>query len=359
MKYFYAALKNSQNEKVRIAHFGDSEIEGDLITADIRNNLQSRFGGMGVGMLSITSQDINFRTTTEQSFSDNWKTTNVLSGNLGTGNPSDLPIGINGFISSPGGVSWVRYETTGKYSSIKFFKTVRVFYTNAKSSKIKYSFNNGSDQSAFLAPGNGVKELVLTCPSNAISFKLTTSFANQADFYGVSLEDGNGIYVDNFPWRGNTGISFRDLNSNALRDFDQLCNYKLIIINFGGNQVTSGDSNFDWFENQMIKIIRNLKVIFPQTSFVLVGVGDKSKKIGTSLTTDPLVLRLIETQKRIADSASIAFWNLYQAMGGKNSMIDWVDANPPLAIRDYTHITLQGAKVIADLFTKALLSDFK
>ncbi len=359
MKYFYQALKNAKSSKIRIAHFGDSEIEGDLITADLRNNFQSKFGGVGVGFLSITSQDINFRTTTKQTFSDNWKTTNVLSGSIGTGNPDNLPMGINGFMATPEGASWVRYETTGRYSTINSFNTVRVFYTDAKSSTIKYSFNDGADQTAQLLPGKDVKELTLDYSSGAKSFKLTTTSANQADFYGVSLEDGNGVYVDNFPWRGNTGLAFRDLNENALKDFDQLFNYKLIIINFGGNQVSSGDTDYEWFEKQMIKIINNLKSVFPNTSFVLVGVGDKSKKVGTRLVTDPLVLKLIETQKRVAESTGIAFWNLFEAMGGKNSMVDWADANPPLAIKDYTHITLQGAKVIADLLYKALIAGYK
>ena len=359
MNYFYQALKNAKDSKIRIAHFGDSEIEGDLITADLRNNFQSKFGGEGVGFLSITSQDINFRTTTKQTFSDNWKTTNVLSGSIGTGNPDNLPIGINGFLSIPDGVCWVRYETTGRYPAINSFNTVRVFYTGAKDSDIKYSFNDGSDQIAQLSPGKGVKELTLNYSSGAKSFKLTTVFSNQADFYGVSLESGNGVYVDNFPWRGNTGLAFRDLNNSALKDFDHLFNYRLIIINFGGNQVSSGDTDYEWFEKQMIKIINNLKAIFPNTSFVLVGVGDKSKKVGTRLVTDPLVLKLEETQKRIAESTGIAFWNLFEAMGGKNSMVHWADANPPLAIKDYTHITLQGAKVIADLLYKALISGYK
>ena len=359
LSYFYNSLRSASTQKIRVAHYGDSEIEGDIITADNRDNLQNRFGGKGVGMLSITSQDIAFRTTTKHTFSSNWKQTNVLSGYLGTGNPSKLPIGMSGFMATPEGVSWVRYETTGRFQNIKSFNMVRVFYTNAKASSIKYSFNNKAEQTATLQPGSGVKELTLSYPSGAQSIKITTTMAGQADFYGVSLEDGNGIYIDNFPWRGNTGISFRDLDVGALKIFDRICNYKLIIINFGGNQVSSGESNYEWFESQMIKIINNLKQTFPQTSFLLVSVGDKSKKVGTRLMTDPLVLRLVESQQRIANTTGIAFWNLFEAMGGQNSMVDWVNANPPLAIKDYTHINLQGAKKIADMLTKSLLAGYK
>jgi hypothetical protein len=186
MKYFYDALKNSRNSRIRIAHYGDSGVEGDAITADIRKPLQRQFGGAGVGYLSITSQDITFRITTKMSFSDNWKTVSVL-----TANPQNLPLGISGFVAVPEGSSWVRYETTDWDPQVKNFSTARIFYSNAKSSSIKYSFNNGPDQIAVLKPGDDIKELILSAPgSSASSIKITTTLADQAYFYGVSLEAG-------------------------------------------------------------------------------------------------------------------------------------------------------------------------
>ena len=51
MSRFYDALaqRASSRRPVRIAYFGDSFIEGDILTADLRAMLQSRFGGCGVG----------------------------------------------------------------------------------------------------------------------------------------------------------------------------------------------------------------------------------------------------------------------------------------------------------------------
>jgi lysophospholipase L1-like esterase len=50
---------------------------------------------------------------------------------------------------------------------------------------------------------------------------------------------------------------------------------------------------------------------------------------------------------------------MFEAMGGKNSMPKWVDANPPLAFKDYTHFNGTGAKKIAEMFTDALISESK
>lgn len=53
---------------VRIAVFGDSFIEADIFTADLREMLQKRFGGCGVGFVTITSMTSGYRPTVRHSF---------------------------------------------------------------------------------------------------------------------------------------------------------------------------------------------------------------------------------------------------------------------------------------------------
>ena len=349
MNYFCEALKQSKNKKIRIADYGDSGNEGDMMTADIRESFQSQFGGNGVGMMAITSQDISFRITTRHSFSDNWKTVSVLTGKEG-----DIPIGINGFVSIPKGVAWVQYEAKSTYKNSKYFTTAKVYYTNAKSSSIKYSFNHGGEKTANLQTGSGVKELVLTSSGEATSFKMTTSMADQAQFFGVSLESGNGVYIDNYPWRGNSGVSFRDITDLVKEDFQKYLDYKLIILSYGANMMTAGNINFTWYKNQMIKVIQDLKSCFPQTSILLVGMGDKPVKRGSRFITDPNVYKMIQCQKDIVDATGITFWNKFEAMGGANSMLDWVEAN--LASKDYGHLNDLGAKKMAGMVSDLLLN---
>ncbi len=353
MKYFFDALKQTGNQKVRVAHYGDSGVEGDNITANIREDLQKEFGGKGVGLLSITSQDISFRTTTKQTFSNDWKTVSVL-----TNNPQNLPLGITGFVSVPQGNSWVKYSTTDWLSYLKTFNTARVFYSNAKSSSIRYSFNDGADQYANLKTGNDIKELVLNAPNGcASSIKISATMTDQAYFYGVSLESGNGIYVDNFPWRGNTGLGFLNIPESSFKQFSKMLNYKLIILSFGANETSFGSGDNAWYANQMVKVINNLKKAFPQTSILLIGVGDRSIKRGTRFVTDPDVPLLIKTQKDIVSRTGIAFWNLFEAMGGYNSMETWVSSN--LALMDYTHPSWQGAAKIGHMIAKSLIDAYK
>ena len=354
MKYFFNALKSAKSQKIRVAHYGDSGVEGDAITANIREDLQKEFGGNGVGFLSITSQDITFRATTKQSFSDNWNTISVL-----TGNPQNIPLGINGFVAIPQAGSWVRYATTNWMPYLSSFGTVRLFYSNAKNSSIKYSFNNDAEQTANLKTGNNVQELYLSAPGGiAKSVKITATMSDQAYFYGVSLENGNGVYVDNFPWRGNTGLGFTKIPESYMNQFNKLLNYKLIILSFGANEAGFGSQDNTWYANQLIKVINNLKKAFPQTSILVIGVGDKSIKKGTRFVTDPTIPVLIKVQQQIVEKTGVAFWNLFDAMGGYNSMESWVAANPPLALMDYTHPSWQGAAKIGDMIAQAIIKAY-
>jgi lysophospholipase L1-like esterase len=354
LSYFFDALKNSKTKTVRVAHFGDSAIEGDLITSDIREALQNKFGGNGVGWLGITSQDITFRQTTKHSFSGNWE-----SAALYTSNPKGFPLGISGEITIPKGNAWVQYETTRSKRYLKDFSVVHLYYSNAKSSSINYSFDDGAKQTASLKMGSALQKLTLKPNSRAKSIRIEFPLADQAYFYGVTLENGPGVYVDNLPLRGNTGVDLGSVQTSLLKEFSKYLDYKLIILEFGLNIAGSRSTDYNWYEREMVKVINNLKSAFPKTRLLMIAVPDKAIKRGINLVTDPTILRLLEIQKNIARQADIAIWSLFDAMGGENSMPNWVNANPPLAFKDYIHFNDQGAAKVASLLTDALLDLFK
>lgn len=70
MEAFYRALDELavRPRPVRIAYFGDSFIEADILTADLREMLQERYGGCGVGFVPVTSAVSGFRPTVGHRF---------------------------------------------------------------------------------------------------------------------------------------------------------------------------------------------------------------------------------------------------------------------------------------------------
>ena len=90
----------------------------------------------------------------------------------------------------------------------------------------------------------------------------------------------------------------------------------------------------------------------------MISVNDKSTKVNGEMATDIGVPILVETQRRIADSTHVCFWNLYEAMGGYNSMVRWADADTALANKDYTHLNYRGASKVADMLFKELMKEY-
>jgi hypothetical protein len=351
LKKFLKGLNESKTKKIRIAHYGDSINWGDVITADLRQNFQSKYGGDGVGFLSICTDDIAVKQTTKHTFYEaQWDWASLFTRNL-----KNYSLGIAGTVAKSKGNSWVKYETTNFMNSCRSFKSIRLFYSNANDNcNVSYSINNGGSQNLKLETGTNVKQSVVNTSGSATSIKFNfNSCSSDVNFYGVSLENGNGVYVDNFPIRGNSGVAIDEISRNNLLDFQKFLNYRLIILNYGLNIASPEQTNYTWYRNKMIRVINNLKQAFPDAAILLVGVNDKAVKKGTKFITDPSVLQVLNEQKMIAEQSGIAFWNSFEAMGGQNSMVDWVNKN--LALKDYSHFSNAGGKIIADLLTEAIL----
>lgn len=347
---YYNALTESKVKKIRIAHYGDSIIWGDLISNDLREILQKKYGGQGAGFQSIASDDIMAKETTRHSFSNDWEWASLF-----TRNPQKLTLGVAGTVARSTGSSWTQYVAGTVRSSTKSFRTIRLFYNNANNNcNVTYSLNNGSQQKLKLEAGINVKESVINSSFDATSVKVNFGSCSSTNFFGMSLENGNGVYVDNFSIRGNSGISLADIPKDIYQDFNKLLNYKLIILNFGLNIASPDQSNYTWYKTKMVKVINYLKETFPDAAILMIGVGDKAVKKGTRFQTDPSILQVLKEQKEIADQTGIAFWNLFEAMGGENSMVDWVNQN--LGSKDYSHFNGKGGKIVAEMIVEALLS---
>jgi lysophospholipase L1-like esterase len=131
-----------------------------------------------------------------------------------------------------------------------------------------------------------------------------------------------------------------------------LLDYRLIIIQYGANIADPNIDNFRWYENQLYEILLKLKSQFPEAGILVVSAADKSMKSDLEYKTNPAIPKIVSAQRNAAKKAEVAFWNLYQAMGGENAMLKWRRQN--LVSDDYTHFSHAGAKKIADLLSKAL-----
>ncbi|MDA3861500.1 MAG: hypothetical protein PF445_09760 [Melioribacteraceae bacterium] len=350
LKYFFDALEKSKSEKIRIAHYGDSIIWGDIITDNLRNSFQKQYGGHGIGFVSVCTDDISARKTIGHEFSDDWVWASVF-----TKNREHFPIGIAGTVGKASESSSVTFKSRRNTPTADSFSEFSVFYSNASSnSSINYKIDNKTVKNQKLSGGNGLNVTKVIFDHEVKNIKIDMKDCDGAYFYGVTLDSGNGVYVDNFPFRGNSGVSMRDLDEKLLPEFDKNLNYKLFILQFGVNVASSGNVKYKWYERMMLRAIEKIKKTFPKSSILIVSPGDLGQKKGNKMVTHPEIKRFVSVQESIAIKGKVAFWNMFEAMGGENSVSGWVEASPPLAFKDYCHLTWDGGEVISNKIVDAL-----
>ncbi|MGB0390190.1 MAG: hypothetical protein ACPGD5_01385, partial [Salibacteraceae bacterium] len=175
------------------------------------------------------------------------------------------------------------------------------------------------------------------------------------EFYAFSFEGDYGVTVDNIGLRGSSGTLFKRLDSEQLKGFMQSQPIELIILQYGGNTVpyiTSQEKAMKygkWFKSQ----ITYLQKINPNAAFIIIGPSDMATKIDGEYATYPYLESVRDALKTAAFETGSGYWDLYEVMGGRNSMISWVEAEKPLAGKDYVHFNNLGTRKVSELFMKA------
>ncbi|PCI97657.1 MAG: hypothetical protein COB15_07310 [Flavobacteriales bacterium] len=367
MHRFFAALDNAKKKKVRIMHYGDSQIEADRITSYLRNELQKKFGGYGTGLFPIIQVAPKMSVNTE--YSDNWKRypgfgrkdSTVKHMKYGAlmafcrYTPIPQTNIINDSIMIEG---WLKIrKPRASYGRTKTYSQLKIFLSNSHAN-IRYKISaDGVDVVKGIISANTpfqtLKANFATTPEEII---VTFNGNDSPDIYGISLEGNTGIVMDNIPLRGSSGTIFTKQDATLLSNMYANLSPKLILMEFGGNTIPyikTDKAAIDygrWFKSQ----INFMKKRNPNAAIIVIGPGDMSIKEGTEFITYPHLENVRDAMKDAAISSGCVFWDMYEVMGGKNSMPKWVNAEPSLASSDYIHFSPKGAKKIAEEFNVKL-----
>ena len=332
--------------KVRIAWYGDSFTDADIMVSDLRDTLQTVFGGNGVGFVPITSEAPGYRRSVVHSFGG-WNTKSVIhharSGNFG----------INGFVYRPDSANYLRYAATKSFKNTRKFDLLKLFYKANRDIDTRIVINDTLKMKQTL-PQQSKPGMVSVSHKNIAKLKINFPHTSGVDIYGASLEDSTGVYIDNFSIKGNSGIGLMAIPNEYLAAFDSMLNYDLIVLQFGLNAITAETRDFSGYMRNMTRLIAKLRASFGDTPILVLSVSDRSERRQGNYVTMQSIKGLVAAQQKMAADNKVLFWNLYEAMGGENSMVAFVDAKPPLANKDYTHLNFLGGKRIASVFAKSL-----
>jgi len=366
---FFDAIDNATKKKVRIMHYGDSQIEVDRITSYVRNEFQKKFGGNGVGLFPVV--DIAPKMSVNIAYSENWKRYpgfglkdstvkhNKYGPLISMSRFSPIPNTTIFTEDSTNYEAWITInKPKGSYSQTKSYSMLRILLSNALVPvSYKIFTDNVIAKEGIIPPNSPFIELKTTFDKTPEEIKITFSGKDSPDVYGISIEGKTGIVMDNIPLRGSSGTVFSKLDKTLMANAYANLSPDLIILQFGGNvmpYIKSEKECLDygnWFKSQ----IYFLKKLNPKTAFIVIGPSDMSIKEKTDYITYPFLENVRDALKEAALSTDCVFWDMYEVMGGKNSMPKWVNAEPALAASDYTHFTPEGAKKVAEEFYKKIV----
>ena len=366
---FFAKLPNARNKNIKIMHYGDSQIEGDRITSYIRNKLQRKYGGFGPGLLPAL-QPYESYFSIDQTNEGNWKRyaifgkrdTIVKHNNYGPLAAFSRFAPVNNDSIIPDSVQYtasvIFKESKLAYSLVRSFNKIRLMYGNAKKPvNVKFYVDELLVKEAIVKTNTSYSVFEFTLEAKTKNLRIDFSGADSPDIYGIDLLSKTGITVDNIGMRGSSGTIFRKMNYSHLKQsYDDMA-VDLFILQFGGNVMPYIKDSIqavnygNWFKSQL----KTIKRMRPDASFIVIGPSDMSYKDGDMFVTYPFLELVRDELKKASLAAGYGYWDMYEAMGGKNSMPSWVNAEPALAGADYIHFTPKGAKLIANMFYNALM----
>ncbi len=334
-------LQKTKKGKIRIAYFGDSMIEGDLLTRKLRKLFQAEFGGAGVGFLPFQSKVAPYRESSEIK-STGWNVVNFMDKNVRN-------MYISGFSFSGSG------STNFVDKTLKPGTTTNKFVIFGKGAETNLSYNNTL---LMLNGGNSVNIQPMS-KDTLRAFTVKTQNTNVPQ-YGISIESDNGVIIDNFSFRGITGVEFKKIDEDFLKAVQEKNHYDLIVMQYGVNLLfRPNDTDYSYYVKLMTPNLVKFKKAFSDANILLVSTADRAFRYNGEFQSAKGVKNLVETQAKMAYDNQLSFFNLFQSMGGENSIVSWASQDPPLANKDYVHPNGKGTDILAEKIYQAMMKDYK
>jgi lysophospholipase L1-like esterase len=353
---FFAALyrldRGSAETPARILHYGDSPTTGDLITADVRELLQQRFGDGGHGTYLIAKPWAWYAHRGLDVVAEGW-----------TINPAtwrkerDGCYGLAGVSFSGAAGAWSKFRLrraghnrlTINYHAHPRGGEVRILADNEEIGTL----DTASDES-------GASEQSFRLPDGARGVTLSVVKGTVRLYSAAFFKDQPGVVYDSLGLNGTwAGVLASYVNESHWAEAMRSANPDLVIINYGTNE--SGFPKYieTNYEKDLREIVRRIKSAVPQTPVLLMSPMDRgSREPGGQIGTVASLPKLVALQSKVAAETGIAFFNTFEAMGGPGTMGRWYTGEPRLVSADFIHPMPAGARIVGTLLYQAILDGY-
>jgi hypothetical protein len=351
MDPFFAKLarlaRGEPGVTVRIGVYGDSNLANDRTLGYLRRLLQPMWGDGGHGWVAFGLPWVWYKHMDVQ----HGTTGNWTSYNLSSSHAPDYFYGFGGTAAEstePGATAWVATARAGAPVGTAVSSFILYYMARPKGG----TFEVGVDGTAKETIDTVADEPTLMSKRYDVddgAHKLTVTVKKgRVRVFGVALERGSGLVVDSLgiaslnPWL--LGTMDKKMAGAGLADRS----YDLLLETSGSNMCAS-------------KYLPGLLDIWhdalPHTGILLWSPPDAA--MPPDWHSEPLMKRCQGEKQAVAKTGSIAFWDLYAALGGAGSMPRWLSESRSASWcePDGLHLGPMLNKYIAERFGHAILAE--
>ena len=338
-------------EQVRVAFMGDSFVEGDILTADLRELLQDTFHGGGVGFAPVASPFTGFRQTIKTT-SKGWTPYNIMHRKSAPA-PYAEDFFVSGWVAKASAGASTRWDMTTKRRHLEEVERARLLFICRQRAEIGLKLNEGEERVFFFEGDEVVRQIVVE-QEQIRSLEMTIlSGAETFTGIGAEFDSKKGVAVDNFSIRSNNGQAMFWSNASVNSQINTMRPYDLVILQYGLNIMQAERHNYSLYGEQVEKMISYVESCFPGAAVLVMGVSDRSQKGEDGIKPMESAKSLTQSQREASQNKGVAFWDTYAAMQRMGGMTEFVTNG--WAGKDYTHIHYAGGARIARELYYAIL----
>ena len=342
---------SEEGKTYRIIHYGDSQIEMDRISSMRRQRLQEFFGGSGPNMIPAVQPVGSISVSQDATNVDRY----MVYGDAPRAPHNRYGVMSQfGQVNGTGSISFSQTTLSQAFDKVKEITTVSVLMgKNNKGFTATLKCDKMKPDTKVLPRNDSISLITWDLPTNVKHGTIT--FKGKAEIYAVLLDGDAGVAVDNIALRGCSGTIFTRINEKTLRQSFKLLNTSMIILQFGGNRMPGITSvkSISPYMKELEKQIRYIKHVAPEASLLFIGPSDMGKRYNGKMGTWKNLPELNDSLRMMTLRNGVAYWDMFNVMGGEGSMAQWVRHKPPMAGPDYIHFTFKGAQEIGSNLAKS------
>ncbi len=346
----YHTISMGQSQ-INIVQYGGSHIQADIFSGECRTRFQSFDGGINAGRGFVFPYRLAHTNTPYGyyfRYSGDWTTCRNVqkkeSCNLGM---AGISARTEDTLSSL--TLLIEPDNDLDYS----FNRIKIYHNmDSASYSIRIDTNILDSQKVFI--NEGYTELYLNDFIDSLQIEFYKSDSNQSFFqlFGMNLETNNaGIVYHNLGINGAATTSF--LRCNRMEQDLKTIKPDLVIFGIGINDAYGKKFSQRKFEKNYDSLVSRVVAANPDVAIIFVTNNDSYIR---KRYLNRNGIKVQESMYRLAKKHKAAVWDMFEIMGGLNSIVVW--QRDYLAKRDRVHFTRTGYILLGDLLFDAVIKDY-